>query len=109
LNLVDPTLAMILAGSEWLERKIERAASINPANAEAAARRDAEWEAGQPALILGSIEAAGTTLTMGKPKGILTTGADISAEHVELLRQYRPDIRSILAERQSAAVPRPVV
>jgi hypothetical protein len=108
-ELVNATLAAIPAGAAWLERKARRDAVVNASNAEAAARRDAEWEAGQPARVLEAVEAAGSTLSLGKPKGIMATGDDLRPEHVELIRQYRPGIESILAARAAAAAPRPVV
>ena len=104
--LVNATLATIPAGAVWLQRKAARDAMVDAANADAAARRDAEWEAGQPARVLEAIESAGSTLSPGKPKGIVATGAEISPEHVELIRQYRPGIESILTARAAAAAPR---
>ena len=109
IELVNATLAGIPAGAEWLARKAQRDSAFIAANAEAAARRDAAFEAEQPTRVLEAVEAAGSTLSLGKPKGILATGSEISAEHVELIRQYRPGIESILAARQAANAPRPVV
>ena len=106
IALVDAALATIPAGAVWLKRKAERDASVNAANAEAAARVTAEWEAGMPARVLEAIESAGSTLSLGKPKGLLVSGAEISADHMESLRQYRPDIEAILASRALAAAPR---
>ena len=108
-ELVNAALATIPAGAAWLARKAERDAANNTANAEAAARRAAEWEAGQPARVLEAIESGGTKLAPGKPKGIVATGADISAEHMELLRAYRAGVEALLAARQAANAPRTVV
>ena len=106
IELANATLAAIPAGAEWLARKAERDALVNASNAEAAARRDAEWEAGQPARVLEAIEAAGSTLSLGKPKGLMVAGADIGPGHLELLRTYRAGVEAILAARALAAAPR---
>ena len=106
IALVNAALASVPAGAVWLKRKAERDASVNAANADAAARVTADWEAGQPARVLESIEAAGSTLSLGKPKGLLVSGANISAEHMELLRTYRTGVEALLAYRTAAAAPR---
>ena len=98
--------AMMPAGVGWLERKVRRDALVDAANTDAAARVAAEWEAGQPARVLEAIESAGSTLSLGKPKGILATGAEISAEHMELLRTYRAGVEALLTARAAANAPR---
>lgn len=105
-DLVNATLAAFPAGAGWLERKAQRDSAFNAANAEAAARVAAEWEAGQPARVLEAIESAGSTLSPGKPKGILATGAEISAGHMESLRTYRTGIEALLTARAAATAPR---
>ena len=106
IALVDAALATIPAGAVWLQRKAERDALVNAANNEAAARVTAEWEAGQPARVLEAIESAGSTLSLGKPKGILATGAEISAEHMDSLRTYRTGVEELLRQRATATAPR---
>ena len=106
IALVNAALATIPAGAVWLKRKAERDALVNAANTDAAARVAAEWEAGQPARVLESIEAAGSTLSLGKPKGLLVSGANISAEHMELLRTYRTGVEALLTARAAATAPR---
>ena len=104
--LVNAALATIPAGAVWLKRKAERDASVDSANNEAAARRDAEWEVGQPGRVLEAVEAGGTVLSLGKPKGLMATGANISAEHMELLRTYRTGVEALLTARAAANAPR---
>ena len=105
VDQVNATLATIPAGAVWLKRKAERDAMVDAANAEAAARVSADWEAGMPARVLESIESAGSTLSPGKPKGILATG-EISADHMELLRTYRTGVEALLTARATATAPR---
>ena len=105
-DLMNAALAAIPEGAARLARKAERDAAITATNAMAAAWRQAEWEAGQPARVLAAIEAAGTTLSLGKPKGIAATGSEIGDELMASLLAYRPGIESILAARQAANAPR---
>ena len=107
VDQVNATLAAISgAGAVWVKRKAERDALVDAANAEAAARVTAEWEAGMPARVLEAIESAGSTLSLGKPKGLLVSGAEISADHMELLRTHRAGVEALLAARAAATAPR---
>ena len=106
IALVNAALASVPAGAVWLERKAQRDALVNAANADAAARRDAEWEAGMPARVLEAIESAGSTLSLGKPKGLFVSGSDIGPENMELLRTYRTGVEALLAYRAAATAPR---
>ena len=106
IALVDAALATIPAGARWLEHKAQRDALVDAANAEAAARVAAEWEAGQPARVLEAIESAGSTLSLGKPKGLLVSGVEIGPEHMELLRTYRTGVEALLTARAAANAPR---
>ena len=106
IALVNATLDSIPAGAVWLKRKAERDALVDAANADTAARVAAEWEAGMPARVLESIESAGSTLSLGRPKGLSVSGANISAEHMELLRTYRTGVEALLTARAAANAPR---
>lgn len=106
-RLIDEALAAIPAGAAWLNRKAATDAEREKAAALAAAQRQAEHEAAQPAAILAEIEATGVTLALDKPgKAITASGGEIAPGLIDRLRDYKAGVIAILAARREAEAPK---